>query len=72
MEIPLNVRYQIVGLYKCGHSQRDISKIVSVPRSTIQSILKSWLANGTTENRARSGRPKKLTDINLRSLRRNI
>ena len=65
MEIPLNVRYHIVGLYKGGLSQRDISKIVFVPRSTIQSILKRWLVNGTTENRARSGRPNKLTEFEI-------
>ena len=69
MEISLDVRNQIVGLYKGGHSQRDISKIISVHRSTIQSILRKLLASGTTKNHARCGRPKKLTDRDLRSLR---
>ena len=69
MEISLDVRNQIVGLYKGGYSQRDISKIISVHRNTKHSILRKWLASGTTKNHARCGRPKKLTDRDLRSLR---
>ena len=60
------------GLHKGKHSQRDISKILNVPRTTIQSILKSWLGNNYTNDIPLSGRPRKLTNRDLRSLRTTL
>ena len=65
-------RSQIVGLHKGGHSQRDIENILKIPRSTIQSILRKWFVNDSTKNLPRCGRPKKLSDRDLRSLKTTL
>lgn len=52
----------IINLYKDQKSEREIAKIVSRPRSTINSIIKYFKSTGTIHYDARSGRPTKVND----------
>ncbi|CAK9820113.1 Transposable element Tcb1 transposase [Anthophora quadrimaculata] len=61
-EISLPQREYVVKFWKEGKSQREISKLMDIPRSTIQYILKKFKEDKITVNKPRQGRPKLLTN----------
>ena len=48
------------------------SVILSVPKSTVQSIIIRWKTSGTTNNKPRSGRPSLLSPRALRRLKATV
>ena len=65
-------RGEIVGLSKGKHSVRDISKILGVPKSTVQDVITKYNEENRTETAPRSGRPLVLSEQNKRQLGRIV
>lgn len=66
---------EIIGLHKAGYSVRKIEFITGVPKSTAQDTIKKWKTTGIVRNsahRTKRGRPKKLTERDLRRLFRIV
>lgn len=68
-ELTESERGQIIGLHKGGHSQRNISKIIDIPRSTIGDTIRRYKNKGITKSAPRSGRPKKINGENKQLLK---
>ena len=54
--------------HRSGDWQKNISKALNIPWSTIKTIIKKWKAYSTTKTLLRSGRPSKLDDQSKRRL----
>ena len=67
-ELSKQVRDKVVERYRSRMDYKKISETLTVPRSTIKSIIKKWKEYGTTTNLLREGRPPKLTDQARRAL----
>lgn len=61
-------RGEIVGLSKGNFSQRKITEILNIPKSTVGDVLKKYNEQGLTSTTPRSGRPKILTERDNRHL----
>lgn len=61
-ETTIEERQIVMNLYSDVKSEREIAKIVSRPRSTVNSIIKHFKTTGTVLNKIRSGRPPKVND----------
>src|SRR5437588_860949 len=59
---------EIIGLWKGKHSLRDIGKILNHPKSTVYNIIDNYKKQNLTTAMPRSGRPKLLTERNIRQL----
>jgi transposase len=73
MEIPYAVRQQIIEHYNAGlHTQRQIAEMVRVTTSTVNYTIKHYRETGQIDSRGkyRSGRPRKLSVRDERTLRR--
>ncbi|XP_034542959.1 uncharacterized protein LOC117815385 [Notolabrus celidotus] len=55
-------RGTIVGCQMCKKSVRQISDLLSLPRSTVCAVILKWKHGGVTSARPRSGRPHKLKE----------
>ena len=71
-EISQDIRNQAIGLLKGNYSLKSISQILDIPKSTIQYIVSRWKLYGNTDNCLRSGRPRKLQQRGLRTLKRTV
>jgi len=65
-------RGKIIGLSTEGCSVRKISKILEIPKSTVQNTIKKFSETGTTQNLFRPGRPRILTEINKQQLKKIV
>ena len=54
-------RGQIVALHKSGLSQRQISELLGINRSSVQRAIKKFNTEGILGNRIISGKPRKTT-----------
>jgi transposase len=61
-------RDEIVGLSKGGISQRNITTILDIPKSTVGEVIKKYNEEGLTTTASRSGRPKILSERDNRHL----
>lgn len=61
-------RGEIVGLSKGGFSQRKISDILKVPKSTVGDVIKKYNEQGLTTTASRSARPEILSEYDKRHL----
>lgn len=59
-------------MYDAGFSGNEIVSKLAIPRTTIYNVLKRFRDRGTIKSSKRSGRPRKLTDRDLRELGRLI
>jgi len=59
---------EIVGLSKGDFSQRNITKILDIPKSTVGEVIKKYNEEGLTTTASRSGRPKILSERDSRHL----
>ncbi|CAI2187511.1 19852_t:CDS:2, partial [Funneliformis geosporum] len=59
---------EIVGLSKDGISQRNITKIVDIPKFTVGKVIKKYNKVGLTTTASCSGRPKVLSEHDSRYL----
>ena len=71
-EVTSALREETIGLLRGNHSLLQISRILGLPKSTVQYIVKRWKKNEETNNIPRSGRPKKISDRGLRKLKRVV
>lgn len=71
-EIPESIRNQIIGMRRMGGTFTFIGETLGVKPDTAQRIYKRWEETGDCASAPRSGAPKKLTDIDLRHLKRHI
>ncbi|OAD77958.1 Homeodomain-like DNA binding domain-containing transcription factor [Phycomyces blakesleeanus NRRL 1555(-)] len=58
----------IIWLSIAEHNPTDISRYMSIPRTTICDTIQRWKNDGTTNTKPRPGRPKKLSVTDERSL----
>src|SRR3954451_16534854 len=65
-------REEIVGLLKCGYSVRNISEILSIPKSTVHDVITKYNEENCTNTAPRSGRPPALSEQNKRQLERIV
>jgi len=65
-------RGEIVGLHRGQHNPTDISRILNIPRTTINDVIRKWEEDGLTSPAPRSGRPPILDDRDQRHLARLI
>src|SRR2546421_13039983 len=59
---------EIVGLSKGSFSQRNITKILDIPKSTVGEVIKKYNEKGLTITASRSDRPKILSERDSRHL----
>ena len=55
-------RGEIVGLSKGGHSVRNISEILSIPKSTVHDVITKYNEKNCTNTAPRSDRPPALSE----------
>lgn len=67
-EISYEVRELIAKLSKERRSYGEIGKIVNKPHSSVQTVIKNYGERNCVENKLRSGRPRKLTEREGRSI----
>ncbi len=60
-ELAESDRLEIIVLHKEGYSVRQITKKVRVPKSTVEETIQRWKETGSVRDRARVGRPVKIT-----------
>ena len=60
-EIQISIRNLVIKLRQENKSYGEIAKAVSLSRSTAQTIVRNYNNTKSTENKSRSGRPKKLS-----------
>ena len=61
-------RGEIIGLWKGGHSERDINEILDIPKTTIHRTITDYKNSGKISAAPRSGRPPKFTERDVRHL----
>lgn len=71
-DIQQSVRNLVVDLRKENKSYGKIAKIVILSRSTVQTIVKNYQNTNSTENKPRSGRPKKLSRHDVSSVLKEV
>ena len=63
----------IVKKFKTGkYSIRDLTKVYNIPKSTIQDWLTKWKKTGSLENKPKDGRPKILSNHNLKQIKKMV
>lgn len=70
-EVPLSVRTKIITLNDLGYSQRNIARMVTLSRTTVQYVLKNYKETGLLTPKPRSGRKRKIGERETRLLKRN-
>ena len=65
-------RLLAVELRRAGHTWREIEEDYHVPHATAKRAWKKFCDTGTLEDLPRSGRPRKLSDADMRSIGRSI
>lgn len=71
-ELTVFERGMIIGLHKGDHGATDISRILDIPRTTCQSIIRKFCEDGLTDTLSRSGRPPLLTEREEQTLIRKV
>ena len=66
-EYSQDIRKCVVELHNKGNGYRKISSTLNVPISSVRNIIVKFRNDGTTANRARTGRNRKLTERDVRS-----
>ncbi len=60
-ELPENLKKRIVALHKDGVGYKKIAKTLKLSCSTVAKTIQRFNRTGSTQNRPRRGRPKKLS-----------
>jgi transposase len=66
------VKDAIISMSLSGYSQREIADILKVSQSGVSKFLKRYTTRGSSENSARSGRPRKTDDRGDRKILRCV
>lgn len=67
-ETSVDVRNLIIHHFKLGQTENTISQIVQKSRTTVHYIIKKYKSENTVINKARTGRPRKLTAADERRI----
>ncbi|CAB5384330.1 unnamed protein product [Rhizophagus irregularis] len=65
-------RGEIIGLWKGGHSERNISEILDFPKTTIHDTIMDYKNSEKISAASRSGRPPKLAERDIRRIVRIV
>lgn len=60
-ELSTETRAQIVAYHKIGKSNREIAKLLKLPRRTVDYNVQKYESSGSVSNKKRTGRPKTTT-----------
>ena len=71
-ELGRSIKDNIIGMSIAGASVRKIADELGLASSTVHFVIKRYKDSGSTENKTRSGRPKKLTERDCRHILRNL
>ena len=71
-ELSTDTKEAIISLYNSGIKQSEISRRLSIAKTTISDILKRFKQRGSVENKSRNGAQWKLTDRDTRGLIRLV
>lgn len=71
-ELSKDLREKVIQLYKSGKGYKKISKDLSMPISTVQSLIKKWKIRGSVDTKPRSGRPTKISATTARKIVRDV
>ena len=71
-DIGQDLRQRIVELHNEGFGYRKISAALSVPISSIGTIIRKWKTHKTTLSMPRTGRPLKITERETRKIVRTV
>ena len=71
-EVSIEMRELIVKMRSDEKSYAEIARTIKMPRSTVASIVQKYTKMGIMENKARSGRPRKLEARTKRLICREI
>lgn len=69
-ELSTDIRKRIVALHKDGLGYKKISEALKVGRTTVAGVVQRFLKTGSTLNRPRQGRPKKLSPRAVRQIKK--
>ncbi|CAI9575580.1 unnamed protein product, partial [Staurois parvus] len=65
-------RGTMTGCHLSNKSIREISLLLNIPWSTVSGIITNWKQLGTTATQPQSGRPRKITELGPRMLKRTV
>ncbi|GBO16793.1 Transposable element Tc1 transposase [Araneus ventricosus] len=71
-ETTISIRKLIIFHQSSGKSVRNIAKLVNLPHSTVQYVIKRFKEENWIENKVRKGRPAKLTKRDQRFIIRKL
>lgn len=63
-------RQRVVELYQNGRTQCDVAKTLNISQSAVSKILCKFRTQGGVENRRKSGRPRKITPMIDKTIKR--
>ena len=66
------LKNRIIKFYKDGEGYKKLSSRLNIPVSTVRNIVKKWQERGTVKVKSRCGRPRKISERQMRSLVRNV
>jgi transposase len=68
VKLSIDVRQQIVDMFKKGENHCNIARTLNIGRTTIRKVCLKFQETGSVFDKKRSGRPKKLTERDTRIL----
>lgn len=66
--VSIDVKWQVVGMFKLGKSYRDIGRALNISKTCVENTVKRFREFGTVLERPRSGRPRKTSPRQDRKL----
>lgn len=71
-DVPEAIRNQVVGMRKAGKKFPEIATQLNIKKDTARKIWNRYLERNDCENASRSGRPKALSEGDIRLLKRHL
>ncbi|KAK3525608.1 hypothetical protein QTP70_000428 [Hemibagrus guttatus] len=71
-ELSKDTRNKIVDLHQAGKTESAIGKQLGVKKSTVGAIIRKWKTYKTTDNRPRSGAPRKISPRGVKMITRTV
>ena len=67
-ELSKDLREKVIELYKTGKGYKKISKELTMPTNSVQTLIKKWKTRDSVETKPRSGRPTKISATTARKI----
>ncbi len=71
-ELSKETRDQIIGISRAGNSERQISNILGIPKSTVHNTLVRFRTTNTTNSAPRSGRPNLINEEKEQAMKKIV